>query len=99
MEREVLTGDEKKEGVILAFYPWTITQVFNHIIFWQEKMTCHYTAAPVPSPFNCIRSSLIVAQLFSITIICAVFSHMKYSILQSHSGNLCRETGRCPWFL
>lgn len=30
MERGVLAGDEKKEGVILAFYSWAITQVFNH---------------------------------------------------------------------
>lgn len=31
MEREVLSDGEKKEGIILAFYSWPITQVFNHM--------------------------------------------------------------------
>lgn len=31
MEREVLSDGEKKEGIILAFYSWAITQVFNHM--------------------------------------------------------------------
>lgn len=37
MERGVLPGDEKKKGIILALYSWTITEMFNHTSFFWQK--------------------------------------------------------------
>lgn len=77
MEREVLSDGEKKEGIILAFHSWTITQVVNTYNFLVEKNPNPAITLLFMSLYHIIlvlRSSLTAAQLVLIVSIWAVFS-------------------------
>jgi len=77
MERGVLAGDEKREGVILAFYSWATTPVFSHTLFFGRKKKLPAITLFLLSLYRIIPlgiSSLTVAQLFLGRSIWAVFS-------------------------